>query len=329
MIKDFIVGTRITATLGVLESSIAKAANGPYLKMTMTDGKDKIVGKIWQYRNSEYPKAGDVVDFMARVSEYRGVKDLNITDLRLSSEPFEKFRKQGLTVQEAQTALQGVLEKVQKEEYRNFLLDIFKYIEHKEGEYLFICPAAKSIHHDHTGGLIQHMCEVAEYAIGLNYMNKCDNDFLIVAALLHDIGKISTYKYEKLAIEHTDEGKLYEHILLGTMLIQRIYTKHFLFFDRYAELIHCIVSHHGKLEYGSPVVPKTPEAFILHLADMASSKLEVIYTTLDSTEGRWSEKVWSLGTDLYKGDIPTNTVDKENDKNEEGTNDSSIDGVSE
>jgi 3'-5' exoribonuclease len=139
-----------------------------------------------------------------------------------------------------------------------------------------IHPAAIEIHHNWKGGLLQHVLEIIEYCkLSKVLFPRLDMDLMVAGALLHDVGKL-----EEIAvttrIKGTRDGQLKGHIPMGFHFLSRIMEE--LKTDTLVrdKLLHMLLSHHGKNEYGSPKEPMFPEAFVLHLADAASSQLTEI-----------------------------------------------------
>jgi 3'-5' exoribonuclease len=136
-------------------------------------------------------------------------------------------------------------------------------------------PAAKHYHQAYRHGLLEHSLSVAQSvsAISATYPS-IDRDVAVTGALLHDIGKLDAYAMSGDAIEMTDQGRLYGEISLGYYLIRSTIERLEEFPPETAQaLLHIILSHHGSLEHGSPVIPCTREATLVHMADNLGGKL--------------------------------------------------------
>jgi 3'-5' exoribonuclease len=136
-------------------------------------------------------------------------------------------------------------------------------------------PAAKRFHQAYRHGLLEHSLSVAEaVAVISTTFPGIDRDVAITGALLHDIGKLDAYTSDPLAIDMTDLGKLHGEISLGYFRIRRAIEDIPAFpADLAAAVLHIILSHHGQLEHGSPVVPCTREATLVHMIDNLGGKL--------------------------------------------------------
>jgi 3'-5' exoribonuclease len=150
--------------------------------------------------------------------------------------------------------------------------------------------AAKSIHHGFIGGLLQHTLAVTKlcdfYASQYSILNR---DLLVTAAICHDIGKIDELS-EFPENDYTDEGQLVGHIVMGTMMLDRKMQDIEGFPAKLGnELKHCILSHHGELEFGSPKKPALIEALALAFADNTDAKIQTFTEELKNKDegGNW------------------------------------------
>jgi 3'-5' exoribonuclease len=147
-------------------------------------------------------------------------------------------------------------------------------------------PASVGGHHSAVGGLLLHVGEVAYLAQNMARVMHADADLAVTGALLHDIGKIEAYDVSWEGFGRTPAGHLMEHVVLGAMMLDARLAEAaargdvICSEDQRLELQHLILSHHGELEFGSPVRPLTLEAEILHRADDASAKAASVAESL-------------------------------------------------
>ena len=166
-------------------------------------------------------------------------------------------------------------------------------------------PAAKGFHHVYIGGLLEHTLSVvrlldraAGHYAGVN------RDLLIAGGILHDIGKIYEFSYERI-VEYSDPGRLVGHIVMGVEMVDAKIAAIPDFPEQTAmELRHLILSHHGVLEYGSPKRPKTLEALIVHYMDDLDAKVNAFQEYI--REARDEESDWTpyhrlFDRYIYKG----------------------------
>jgi 3'-5' exoribonuclease len=150
-------------------------------------------------------------------------------------------------------------------------------------------PAAKRIHHNYMGGLLEHtlaVVKLCQHAAQL--YPELNRDLLVAGAILHDIGKMKEYELQVVP-EYTLEGKLLGHIVMGYQLVdqavQKMRAEGYDFPPMLENMIkHLVLSHHGSLEYGSPVKPLFPEAFLLHVMDNLDAKMFVYFEKMAQTE---------------------------------------------
>ena len=153
-------------------------------------------------------------------------------------------------------------------------------------------PAAKTVHHNWIGGLIEHVLSLCHLArMSATHYPHIDFDLLLTGVLLHDVGKVRELHYAR-SFGYTTEGQLLGHIQIG---VQMVLDKLRLIPDfppRLRDLVvHMILSHHGQLEFGSPKIPVFPEALLLHLLDNMDSKMECMRALIDrdpQIQGVWT-----------------------------------------
>ncbi len=266
-------------------------AGKTYYSLLLQDKTGIIDAKVWELHNGI--DDFDSMDFImtdGMVTTFQGSRQVNVSRIRKAQEgeydpaeyiPASKYDRDAM-YQELKAIVATIQEPHLKTLAEKYFVNDTKFIrEFKEHS------AAKSVHHGFVGGLLQHTLAVTKicgfYAENYEIL---DRDLLITAALFHDIGKmweISQFPSN----EYTDEGQLLGHIFLGAELIGKEAEQIPGFPKKLAaELRHCILAHHGELEYGSPKKPAIAEAIALYFADNADAKFETlteIYDKADAT----------------------------------------------
>lgn len=253
-----------------------------YINVILSDKTGSVDAKIWE------PNSGgiddfdvlDYVDIVGDVTSFNGALQINIKRIRKCREgeydPSEYLPVSEFNIEEMYTELLEMANSVKNESLRALLTEIFVKDE-KFVKAFKNCSAAKSVHHGFVGGLLQHTLAVAKlcdfYSGNYPILNR---DLLISAALCHDIGKVK----ELSAFpenDYTDEGQLLGHIVMGYEMVGE-YAKNVPDFPvkKLDELKHCILAHHGELEFGSPKKPALIEALALNFADNTDAKMETL-----------------------------------------------------
>ena len=304
-ISELQKNAKVVGYAALIEAQVRSASNGDYLQMILSDGKNQIVAKKWKF-TGEPPKVGDVIALRATVGEYQGNLDLNVSDWKIAeSDKIDPTAFLPQSTKEPQwyfDKLMEIIETVVDPGLQSLLERVYRDNEKS----LLKAPAAKVMHHHCVGCLLQHTYEVTTYAMEIARLHTIQTgieyhvDSIIAGACLHDIGKLWTYQWNGLAIEMTDWGQLEEHITVGIDYISGLVHREGLDFTKFFHLRHILASHHGQLDYGSPVEPKTPEAFIVHMADQLSAKLTMMDKALDGVHGWTTAKVFPFGSKLYK-----------------------------
>jgi len=165
-------------------------------------------------------------------------------------------------------------------------------------------PAAKTVHHNWIGGLIEHVLSLLKLAhFTASHYADIDEDLLLSGVLLHDLGKISELTYAR-SLGYSDEGQLIGHISIGVQMVDAKIQGIPGFPVKLRELLlHMILSHHGLLEYGSPKVPVFPEAMLLHLLDNMDSKMEAMRSAVERDkliDGNWTSYNSALERSVLK-----------------------------
>jgi len=169
---------------------------------------------------------------------------------------------------------------------------------------LRVWPAAQQIHHAYRSGFLEHITKMAEVGRLVARAYGADEDLVLAGVVLHDIGKLQELAYEGGTGSYTRDGNLVGHIALGLMLVRETVNGISGFpSDLRAQVEHLVASHHGTREYGSPVEPKTIEAFILASVDELDAKINQVRRAINADPSPDDFTAWNkrLGRVLFKG----------------------------
>lgn len=293
-IQEFQEGDRISQVLLCQRKTEATTKAGKnYYSLVLQDSSGTIDGKVWELTNAieDFDQA-DFIYVDGQVIVYNGQNQLNISRIRKAQEneydQGDFFPKSERDPKEMLAEIQNLVSSV-KEPHLNALLSSFYMKDTAFIESFLAHSAAKSIHHGFIGGLAEHTLGVANLCDSLASLYPFLNrDLLITAALFHDIGKVRELSCFP-SNDYTDEGQLIGHIIIGYQMVsERMKTIPDFPQELGEELLHCILAHHGELEYGSPKKPAIPEALALSLADLTDARMETIKeTTAAAQPGEW------------------------------------------
>lgn len=257
-----------------------------YGNLILQDKTGTIEAKIWDLSSPGVGEfdAMDYVHIEADVTLFQNAKQLNVRRIRTAREG-EYVEADYLPVSKKEIGkmyeeLLGFVRSV-KNPWLNQLLSGY-FVEDKEFAKAFqFHSAAKTVHHGFVGGLLEHTLSVVklcDYYAG--YYKTLNRDLLLTAAMFHDIGKMQELSRFP-ENDYTDDGQLLGHIMIGTEMISERIRQIPDFPPRLAsELKHCILAHHGELEYGSPKKPALLEALALNFADNTDAKMETMIEAL-------------------------------------------------
>lgn len=277
-VKDLEKNQVIAAEIFLItELKQAEDKNGrSYLDLVLADKTGTIKAKVWSDNlakiNRKIMSPGKLIAVGAKVEDFRGSLQLNILDAReVDEKKLEDYLESSeFDSEEMFSELRAKLYEVQNPKLRTVLLNI---LDDKEiGLKFKIWPAAKSVHHPFRSGLLQHVLEMYAIAEGIEkYYPELKKDLLWAGIFLHDIGKIIELSTNGISTDYSKQGILLGHVVLGVKIFEDFGGRD-LPEDVHLAICHMILSHHGKLEYGSPVVPCTLEAVLLSNIDDMSAK---------------------------------------------------------
>jgi len=299
MLKDYQPGQTLTEFLAVRKASIAEAKNGKkYLSCTLSDGETELNGKQWDF-SGDPPKENTVIKVQADVEQYNGANQLVIQKWRNAepgeSDPSKFIGKCQVPLTEMESQLDHFINSISHIELGDF---VHKVIEGSYKEFI-ACPGAMRHHHNYIGGLLEHTLSVTAMALTVALPGS-SNDLIIAGGLLHDIGKIYEYDWSGCSIQMTTEGRLCGHIAIGIRYLEAYNQGINLDKNTYLALSHMIVSHHGKLEWGSPVEPAMKEADALHQADvMDAHSWKIQKAEAEAGDKEWTDRIYGIGREFY------------------------------
>lgn len=280
-IELFREGDRINGVYLCKQKTIATTKNGKqYMSVLLQDKTGTVDGKIWDLNSGGIGDFDvlDYIDVMGEVTSFNGALQMNVKRVRRAQEgefkvedylPVSRYSIDGMYGELLQM-VQGV-----KNPYYKKVLEMFFVEDEAFAARFRSASAAKTMHHGFVGGLLEHTLSVAKLCkFYCTRYEILDENLLVAAALLHDIGKVKEIAPFPLN-DYTDDGNLLGHIVMGYEMIAEKIAQIPGFPEKQAsELKHCILAHHGELEYGSPKKPALAEAMALNLADNTDARME-------------------------------------------------------
>ncbi len=311
-IEELREGENITEHYLCKQKKLFKSKAGKnYMSLCLYDKTGTVEGKIWEINSliQDFSE-GDFIKVDAFVSSFNGELQLNIRRLRRSEKgeynPQDFVPTTKYNIDELFDEFISIIDTIKVPYYRELLKNIFINNSELAAEFK-IHSAAKSMHHSYMGGLLEHSLSVTKLCgrFAEHYKGELNRDLLITSAMLHDVCKI----YELSPFpenDYTDDGQLLGHIVMGTELISSE-AKKIPDFPKDAELLlkHCILSHHGEFEFGSPKLPSTIEAFLLHCADDTDAKMNMFIGMAENSKSNssWLGYNKVLGRNIRRSDI--------------------------
>ena len=290
-IKDYKDGDRVFDIYFCKFKSSAVTKNGKnYDNVILQDKTGTLDAKIWDPNNAGIADfdAMDYIEVYGDVTSFNGALQVNVKRVRKCAEDeYDEREYMPVSKKDLDEMFAELLKMIDSVEntYLNALLKKFFVEDDAFAERFKRASAAKSVHHGFIGGLLEHTLGVAKlcdyYCTAYPVLNR---DLLLTAAICHDIGKtreISAFPMN----DYTDEGQFLGHIVIGSEMIGEK-VKEIADFPPMLEmeLKHCILSHHGEYEFGSPKKPAIIEAVALNYADNTDAKLETFKEILESTQ---------------------------------------------
>lgn len=261
----------------------AETRNGkPYDNLILQDKTGTLDGKVWDPNSqgiADYDEK-DFIEVFGDVINYNGNLQLNIRQIRKAEEGEYNPADYMPTTEKSVDGMYEELTAYIRQISNKYLRQVLEFYHIKDEAFIKkfkAHSAAKTVHHGFSGGLLEHTLSVTRmcdyFATSYSILNR---DLLLSSAILHDIGKVKELS-DFPDNDYTDEGQLIGHIVIGVEMINDAIRSIPGFPEKLAhELKHCIVAHHGELEYGSPKKPALAEAVALNMADSTDAKLQTL-----------------------------------------------------
>jgi 3'-5' exoribonuclease len=285
---------------------VTKGGNS-YLVLKLLDRSGEIEGRVWD-RADDLGRGFDRNDFVrvrGQATLYQGKVQIRVQDVMrveekniaaedfLPKSPFDPDVMLG----ELQTILRGM-----KNPHLLALAEAC-FADQELMELLKRAPGAKTIHHPYLSGLLEHTLSLLKLILRVveNYQG-IDVDLLLTGGFLHDIGKVYEFSFDR-AVEYTDAGQLLGHLVMEVEMVNKKIATIPDFPDELAMLVkHLLVSHHGAYEFGSPKLPQTVEAIMLHSLDDLDGKIQAIQNLPEKEPGsKWTVFHRAYGRSFYRG----------------------------
>jgi len=284
---------------------------GEFLDLRLQDASGQVVGRLFDdvSRYSAQFEAGDFVRVDGRGQTFNGQLQLKVSSIRrvhAEQDRREGFREEDCVLSAPRPIgdMWNELEARVAAVSHASLRVLLRRVLDDHGAALREWPAAQVIHHAYRGGFLEHLCTMAAAAADLARLYEADPDLLLAGVVLHDIGKLQELSYDRGLVSYTRDGNLLGHITQGMLLVRSMAAQIPDFpEDVRVHLEHLILSHHGSKEHGSPVEPKTVEAFILAAVDDLDARLNQVRRAIAEDAGDSEFTAWhkKLNRVFYKG----------------------------
>lgn len=309
LINEFLKGDKIVTELMVASSTNGVSNNGtPYMTITFQDKSGTIDAKLWSVTDELAAAlvAGNIGEVNGEIIEYKGALQMKLLGFQLSDmEQVDKSRFVKRS-EYSEEQLKKVIDKVLDEIKNPIIKAITQTIVAKNSKDFYEYPAATKNHHEFVSGLATHVYGMLRLGKAMcDIYPQLNSDLLYAGIILHDIGKLEELS-GAIASEYTVVGKLLGHISIMQANIA-ITAMELGYADSEEAMLlrHMVLSHHGEYEYGSPVLPLTPEAEMLSYIDNIDARMNMLDKVLANVEaGSFASKAFFLeNRSFYKSKV--------------------------
>lgn len=314
-VRDLKIGNPVQAQFVVfdvqeLAFSSPSRAGDSFLKLMLGDVSGSIKGIIWDRSMVTEPiKQDDILLISGEVKDYHGPQIIINYFKKINKENINRAYFQPVAARKPAEMWEALQQAITEHVNDKFLLKLLNVLFADEiiVQKFLRAPAAKLIHHNYLGGLLEHTLEVIDLCLRIAdlYPEKISVPLLVTGAIFHDVGKIEEYDQDSFTFQQTDKGRMLGHIVIGLGILREKIGEIPSFPDHLRlELEHMLVSHHGEKEWGSPEIPRTINAFALFHADLVSARLRQFLQVMGSGNGEslsWTKFDRFLGRKIFTG----------------------------
>lgn len=314
-VKELTPGQRLVELFAVVKASLAETRNGKaYINAELMDATGSVVLRMWDASEeifARFPGEGGFVRVSGRVDEYNGAVQLVVDDFdAVGEDEVDLADFLPASANDCGEMWDELVERLSEIEDPGYHAMAQAFICDERFVNKFCsAPAASGVHHAYVGGLLEHTLGLLRAADRLlSLYPRVNGDLVKLGVLMHDVAKIAEYQV-KPGFKKTRRGLLLGHISMGTSLARHLAKQAEAATGQAVPLLkldllqHMILSHHGQLEFGSPVMPAIPEAWFLHYIDNLDAKMNTIYGAIDGDRAgdvEWTPYNRLMGTRLFK-----------------------------
>jgi 3'-5' exoribonuclease len=321
-IKDLIPKENVESVFHVKYIAVAQGRDGKkYLNIILSDNTGDLESRSWSGAEeiAQRIEKGNFVTVKGKTNIYQGrkqfilksIEGISKAEVNMDDFVLKAQRPVDDMFDELVTIVTGLTDVYIRDLLKEILADTEIQRRIKKWQ------AGKTIHHAYQGGLLEHMLGCSNLAVKLSPMYNVNVNYVVAGAVLHDLCKIYELT-DDLNVEYTEEGKLVGHLVKALEILDRFaYRIKGFPYQTKTHLKHILLSHHGEYAYGSPKIPQTSEAMLVHLIDLMDSKMHTLKAIkrTDNNVGHWSGYVKHLDRIVYKDELPFHAEYLEQDVN--------------
>jgi len=301
-------GTDIEETFVVRSRDIRqRRGGGPYVAASLGDKTGEVNALVWENVEplAKVLDVGAVVKVKGQVQRYNGRLQIVIRRASVvSADEIDEalyVRASSVDADVLWRRLNSLVEEMEDPDLRQLIFRITA--DPEVADRFRVAPAARGMHHAFRSGLLEHTVSMATLGRNLAEHYSANKDLVVAGCILHDLGKIWELDISS-SIEYTDEGRLLGHLSMEVLFVDRVIGELEAFpAELRRQLLHILLAHHGEYEYGSPRRPKTPEALLVHMADLLDSKMAGMMEAINADgdpKATWSPYSKILGRFIYR-----------------------------